>query len=234
MKAGRYFQIITLGLTLLCMPASAFGAEDISGLLETKRPAATTIITKPSIFREAKLPRLPISQKQIEFLIDNPHVALVLAHLYAPFLDDYTVKVRPDHAVHIEDPGTLAGDAELIDARPGRRVYLIIGYYNILNMRFNGDIVLMTGYSEQRVNSAVSVDATATAYIKINSAFGGALARMADFLFPKKVDERLERLVHAAENIAVAAHEDPEGAKKKLKASGEVSAEELEEFDRTF
>jgi hypothetical protein len=234
MKANRYFQIATLGLAMVCIPACVFGAEDISGLLETKRPAAKTIITELSIFREAKLPRLPSSPKQIEFLIDNPHVALVLARLYAPFLDNYSVKVRPDHAVHIEDPGTLAGDAELIDARPGRRVYLIAGYYDILNMRFNGDIVLVTVYSEQKESGAVSVDATVIAYIKINSAFGGALARLADFLFPGKVDERLERLVHAAKNIAAAVHEDPAGVKKKLKASGEISAEELEEFGRIF
>jgi hypothetical protein len=234
MKVKRYFMIIALGLALVCIPTGVFSTEDISSLLETKGPAAKDIVTKPSIFRESKLPHLPISPKQIEFLIDNPHVALVLAHLYAPFLDNYSVKVRPDHAVHIEDPGTLAGDADLIDARPGRRVYLIAGYYDILMMRFNGDIVLITVYSEQRENAAVSVDATATAYIKINSGFAGAFARLADFLFPKKVDERIERFVHAAESIAIAVHKDPEGAKKKLKDSGEVSAEELEEFGRTF
>jgi hypothetical protein len=234
MKANRYLQIITLGIALICIPVGAFGAEDISSLLETKGPAAKGIVTKPSIFRESKLPRLPVSPKQIEFLIDNPHVALVLAHLYAPFLDDYSAEVRPDHVVHIEDPGTLAGDAELIDARPGRRVYLIAGYYDILKMRFNGDIVLVTLYSEQHEDAAVSVDATVTAYIKINSAFAGALARLANFLFPQKVDGRIERLVHAAENIAVAVRKDPKDAYRKLKASGEISAEELEEFGRTF
>lgn len=234
MKVKRYFLIITLGLALVCISTGVFSTEDISSLLETKGPAAKEIVTKPSIFRESKLPHLPISPKQIEFLIDNPHAALALAHLYAPFLDNYSVKVRPDHAVHIEDLGTLAGDAEFIDARPGRRVYLIAGYYDILMMRFNGDIVLITVYSEQRENAAVSVDATAIAYIKINSAFAGAFARLADFLFPKKVDERIERFVRAAESIAIAVHKDPEGAKKKLKDSGEVSAEELEEFGRTF
>ena len=48
------------------------------------------------------------------------------------------------------------------------------------------------------------------------------------------MDERIERFVRAAESIAIAVHKDPEGAKKKLKDSGEVSAEELEEFGRTF
>jgi len=234
MKTNRYFQIITLGLALVCMPMGVSGAEDIASLLEAKAPTAKGIIAKPSISRESKLPHLPISPEQIAFLIDKPHIALALAHLYAPYLDNYSVKVRPDHSVHIEDPGTLAGDAELIDARPGRRVYLIVGYYDILKMRFNGDIVLITAYSEHRENAAGSVDATTTAYIKINSAFAGAFARLGAFLFPKKVDGRIARLVQAAENIAVEVHKDPKGAYQKLKASGEVSDEELEEFGRAF
>ena len=95
MKANRCFIIITLGLAVVCIPACVFGAEDISGILEEKRPTAKGIITKPSLFRESTLPRLPLSPKQIEFLIDHPRVSLVLAHLYAPFLDNYSVEVRP-------------------------------------------------------------------------------------------------------------------------------------------
>jgi hypothetical protein len=234
MKANRYFMIITLGLALVCISAGVFGAEDISSLLESRGPAATGIITEPSIVRESKLPNLPINPRQIEFLIDNPHVALALAHLYAPFLDNYSVEVRSDHVVHIDEPGILAGDAELIDVRPGRRVYLIAGYYDVLKMRFSGDVVLVTTYSEQRESAAVSVDATTIAYFKIKSGFAGAFARLADFLFPKTVDERIERFVRAAESIAVAVHKDPAAAYRKLMASGEVSAEELEEFGRTF
>ena len=90
----------------------------------SKGPAAKGIITEPSIVRESKLPNLPINPRQIEYLIDNPHVMLALAHLYAPFLDNYGVKIRSDHVVHIDEQGTLAGDAELIDIRPGRRVTL--------------------------------------------------------------------------------------------------------------
>ena len=234
MTANRHFLIITLGLALACVPEAVFSTEDISSLLETKRPASASVVAKPFIFREAKLPHLLISEEQLEFLVDHPDVALALAHLYAPFLDNYSVNVLPDHAVHIEDPGTLAGDAELIDVRPGRRVYLIAGYYNLLKMRFNGEIALITVYAEQREDAAVSVDATVTAYIKIKSAFAGALARLADFLFPQKVDERLERFVHAAEDISVAIRKDPKDAYRKLKASGEINTGELEEFGRIF
>jgi hypothetical protein len=136
--------------------------------------------------------------------------------------------------IHIDDPGKLAGDAELIDARPGRRVYLISGYFNIFKMRFDGHMVLMTVYSERRENAAVSVDATTTAFIKIDSAVAAAFARLADYLFPKKVDERIERFLHAAESIAVAVHKDPAAAHRKLLSAGEVGAEVLQEFGRTF
>jgi hypothetical protein len=234
MKTNRYLILMVLGLAVVSLPAGVFGEEDISSLLETKGPSAKGIITEPSIIRQSELPNLPINPRQIEFLIDNPHVALALAHLYAPFLDNYSVEVRPDHVIHIDEPGVLAGDAELIDIRPGRRVYLIAGYYNVLKMRFNGDVVLVTMYTEQRESTVVTVDATTIAYFKIKSGFAGAFARLADFLFPKKVDERIDRFVRAAESIAAAVHKDPVAAYTKLKASGEVSAEELEEFGRTF
>jgi hypothetical protein len=136
--------------------------------------------------------------------------------------------------IHIDDPGKLAGDAELIDARPGRRVYLIAGYFNIFKMRFDGHMVLMTVYSERRKDAAVSVDTTTTAYIKIDSSFAASFARLADYLFPKKVDVRIERFLHAAESIAIAVHKDPAAAHRKLVSAGEVSAEELQEFGRTF
>ena len=136
--------------------------------------------------------------------------------------------------IHIDDPGKLAGDAELIDARPGRRVYLIVGYFNIFRVRFDGHMVLMTVYSERRENATVSMGATTTAYVKIGSAFAAAFARLADYLFPTKVDERIERFLRAAEAIAVAVHKDPADVYRKLLSAGEVSAEELEEFGRTF
>jgi hypothetical protein len=125
----------------------------------------------------------------------------------------------------------LAGYAELIDARPGRRVYLTTGYFDIFKMRFNGQMVLMTVYSEQVEGAAVSAESTTTAYIKVNSAIARIFARLADFLFPHKVDERMGRLLSAAQTDAVAIHTDPSDAYKKLSVSNEVSAEELQDFE---
>ena len=222
--------IIMLGLALTAAAAGAFGTKDIPGL----QARAKEIIAKPSIFREAMLPRLPITSEQTEFLIDNPRVALALAHLYAPFLDKYQIELRPDHVVRIFQPGQLSGDALLIEARPGRRVYFITGYFDVSSIRFNGQMALATLYSEQRENNAISVDATTSASIRLTSSFAALFARLADLLFPKKVDERIDRFLRAAKCIAVEVHKDPGGAYEKLKKAGEVSVEELKEFGRIF
>lgn len=233
MNAPRYLTIAVL-LAWVCSAAAISGSENISGLLEMKRPKAGEIVAKPTLFRESRLSRLPLNLKQTEFLIDNPRVALALAHLYAPFLDPYTVEVRPDQVIHIHDPGKLAGDAELIDARPGRRIYLIAGSFDIFKIRFNGHMVLITVYSEQQGNAEATMESTTTAYIKVKSAFAGVLARMMDFLFPRKVDERIARFVRAAETIATAVKKDPADAYRKLGAAGEISAGELRDFARMF
>lgn len=224
----------SLLLILASITAATFAADDIVSLLEKKGPKMREIVAKPTISRELKLPHLPINSRQIEFLIDHPRVSLALAHLYAPSLDPYDIEVRPDRVIHIHDPAGLAGNAELIDARPGRRVYLITGYFDIFKMRFNGQMVLMTVYSEQVEDAAVSVESTTTAYIKVNSSFAGIFARLADFLFPHKVDERIGRLLHAAQTVAVAIHTDPTDAYRKLRVSREVSTEELKDFEEMF
>ncbi len=95
-------------------------------------------------------------------------------------------------------------------------------------------MVLMTVYSEQVEDAAVSVELTTAAYIKVNSAIAGIFARLADFLFPHKVDERIGRLLRAAQTVAVAIHTDPSDAYKKLSVSNEVSGEELQDFEKMF
>jgi len=226
--------ITAFGLALICLFTGVVSAGELSGTREAKKPAVKEVVANPSLVRESKFPHLPLNERQLVFLIDNPSVALALAHLYASFLDNYRLVLMPDRVIHISDSDKLAGDAELIDVSPGRRGYFIAGYFEVLKLRFNGKMVLMTRYSEQRNEKGVSVEATTTAYIKIDSVLASAFARLADFLFPKKVDARIERFVRAAETIVSEVHKDPQSAYKKLKAAGEVTPEELAEFGRTF
>lgn len=229
-----YFRITYLLFALAFVPASIIDASDISSLLEKKGAGAKEVITKPTISRVSELPRLPVSLRQYEFLIDHPHLSMVLAHICDPSLDLYKIEVRPDGLIHVDDPAGLAGDVELVNSIPGRRVYFISGHFDILKIRFNGHVVLMTSYSERLSGTGASVDSTTTSYIKVNSAFVGLLTRVMTFFFPKKVDERIGRFANAVKRVAIVVHDDPAGAYRKLAASGEVGSEELKEFAIMF
>jgi hypothetical protein len=229
-----YFRIRSLLLALVFIPASIINASDISSLSEEMDSRAKEVITKPTISRVSELRRLPVSLRQFEFLIDHPRLSMVLSHIYDPSLDLYKMEVRADGLIHVDDLEGLVGDMELIDSIPGRRVYFILGHSDILKIRFNGRMVLMIAYSKHPSEEGASVDSTTTGYIKVESVFVGFFARLMAFLFPKAVDERIGRLVNAAKIVAIAVHEDPVGAYRKLAASGEVGSEELEEFAGMF
>jgi hypothetical protein len=229
-----YFRITALLLGVIFVPASLFGASDIAGLLEKKGPEAQKVITKPTISRVSELPGLPVSARQYEFLIDHPRLSMVLAHIYDPSLDLYKIEIRPDGLIHVDDPAGLAGDMELVNAIPGRRVYFIAGHFDILKMRFNGHMVLVMSYSECPGKAGKSVDSTTISYIKLKSVVAGFLAKLTAFLFPKKVDERIGRFAHAVKRVAIAVHRDPAGAYGRLAASGEVGPGEIQEFAGMF
>jgi hypothetical protein len=228
------FRITSLLLALVFIPAQTIQASDISDLLEKKGSGAKEVVTRPTIVRVAELTRLPVSLRQAEFLIDHPRLSMTLAHFYDPALDLYKIEVGPDGIIHIDDPAGLAGDAEVVNSIPGRRVYFISGYFYILKMRFNGHMVMQLIYSERPGEARVSVDSTTTCYIRVNSILAGLLTKLAAFLFPKKVDERIGRFANAVKTVAIAVHNDPAGAYAKLAASGEVSPGELKEFARMF
>jgi hypothetical protein len=227
----RYFTITSLVLGLIFIPASIFGSSDIADLLAKKGPEAQTVVTKPTLFRVSDLGRLPVSRRQYEFLIDHPRLSMVLAHSYDPSLDLYKIEVGPDGVIHVVDPAGLAGDMELVNSIPGRRVYFISGHFDVLKMRFNGHVVLVMLYS---VRSGEAVDSSTASYIRLNSVVAGLLAKVMAFLFPKKVDERIGRFAHAVKRVAFAVHNNPGEAYRRLAASGEVGPRELREFTGMF
>jgi hypothetical protein len=230
-----YFRITCFLLaTILFISTSIINASDISSLLEKKYPKAREVINKPTVSRVSELPHLPVSLRQYEFLIDHPHLSMALAQICDPSLDSYRIEVMPNGLIHVDEPGKLAGHMELVNASKGERVYFVSGHFYILRMRFNGHVILVMSYFERLSDAGSSVDSTTASYIKVNSPFVGFFTKIMDFLFPKKVDERIGRFASAVKRVATAVHADPVGTYKKLVASGEVGSEELEEFTEMF
>ncbi len=219
---------------LVLIPAFVIGSSDLQSILEKKGPGAKEVVARPTITRVSELPRLPVNLRQYEFLVDHPHLSMTLAHICDPSLDSYKVEVRPNGLIHVDDPAGLAGDMELVNSIPGRRLYFATGHFDILKMRFYGRVVLVMSYSGRHREAAASVDSTTTSYIKVNSSFVGFFAKIVAFLFPQKVDERIGRFANAVRKVAIAVHDDPAGAYGKLAASGEVGRQELREFAGMF
>ncbi len=228
------WKITSLLLALVFMPVSIINASDFPGLLEKKGTGAKEVLTKPTIVRVSELHRLPVSLRQVEFLIDHPRLSMALARIYDPSLDLYKIEVRPDGLIHVDDPAGLAGDMELVNSITGRRVYFITGHFDILRMRFNGHMVMQISYLERHSEASVSADLTTICYIKVNSSFVGFFTKVMAFLFPKKVDDRIGRFSNAVKKVAIAIHNDPSGAYRKLRASGEAGPGDLKEFAEMF
>lgn len=223
--------IVTLLFALLFLPGVMSGDPDIPG---KKRQRAEEVINRPTIVRVSALPKLPVSQRQYDFLIDHPRLSMVLARAYDPALDLYRIEVRSDGIIHVDDPAGLAGDMELLSSDRGRRVYFITGHFDILKLRFNGQMVMDISYSGRPGQEQAPVDSKTTCHIRVNSAVAGFFTKVVTFLFPKKVDERIGRFSNAVKKVAFAVHDDPSGAYKRLAASGEVGPGELKEFARMF
>lgn len=217
------------------MPNPLFAATDFPALLDKKGPKAKEVVTRPTVSRVTTLPRLPVDMAQYEFLLDHPHLSMVLARICDPSLDLYRIETRPDGTNHVYDPAGLEGDVELVSAGPGRRLYFVSGHFTFLKVKFNGHMVVANEYSERPGGEkGHSVDAMTTSYIRLNSSFAGVFAKMMALLFPKKVDERIGRFSNAVKSVAGAVHQDAAGAYRRLVASGEVSPAELREFAGMF
>jgi len=225
---------VVLLTAFVLVPVTVMNASDIPDQLAKKGPAGTEVITRPTITRMEELPRLPVSVRQGEFLLDHPHLSMVLARISDPKLDLYRVEVMPNGLIHITDPAGLAGDAEIVESVPGRRAYFVTGYFDVLKIRLRGRMLIKISYKEHTDEPRVSADATTACYIKVDSSVVGVLAKVVNFIFPKKVDGRINRFVNAVRIVAAAVHDDPSGSYNKLASSGELSHAELSEFERFF
>lgn len=230
----RMYRTAAFLLALVFIPGSSYAAAELADLLEKKSPRAKEVVTRPTVTRVSALPRLPVSALQYEFLLDHPHLAMILARICDPSLDLYKMEPRPGGVHHVHDPAGLEGDVELVSATQGNRVYFVSGHFIFLKMKVSGHMVVLNDYAEHPGETGHVVDATTTSYIRLHSGFVGIFAKMMAFLFPKKVDERIGRFSNAVRSVALAVHADPAGAYKKLAATSEVSPAELKDFAGVF
>lgn len=235
----RHLAIILLALTLFLTGTVAADTGEFEQLIKKKGPAAREVLEKPTLYRVAKIDGLPCTADGFEFLLDRPRLSVALARKLDPGLDEYRIEVRPDGSYHLDDGGPLAGDMEIISRQPGKRVYYLSGGWKFIwGIRFNGRMVLVPEYHENKTGAGKgvcrSVNATARGYMKIDSSLVGTVARLMAKLFPGKVDARIARFSGSVRKVAIAISEDPVKVYRVLRETKGVPPEEVEEYRKVF
>lgn len=232
--------ILTALAALLFLSLSPSGSTyaldpDFDALARQKGVSALELLTKPTLYRETELNSMPTSEDDFEFLLDRPRTSVALAGAFHKSLDKYTIALTKPGIYHIDDGGRLVGDMELVLNRPGERMYYISGYWTIiLGVKLRGRMALVVQEKERDSVKGKALDVKAKGYMLVDNSVAGAAFKLAAYLFPKKVDARIDRFATAVKKVVYAVHDDPDDASKRLEQARMVPPEEAREFRARF
>jgi len=234
--ARTLFPVFWASLLVILSVGFIYASDaDFAYLIKKKGAPAKELIEKPTLYRETELNGLPCTASDFEFLLDRPRSSIALAGKMHKSLDKYTIDSRKPGELHIDDQGNLVGDMELVINRPGKRMYYITGYWKlVLGMKLEGRMALVVDYKEVADGNGRALDAKARGYMMVDNSVAGEAFKVLAFMFPGKVDARINRFATAVEKVVVAVHDDPEGVCKRLEGAQHVPPEEAREFRARF
>lgn len=124
---------------------------------------------------------------------------------------------------------------DIVISEPGKRMYYIAGFWKLLpGMRLKGRMALIVEYKEAGTGRDRRLDANARGYMMVDNSVAGAAFKLAAFLFPRKVDARINRFATAVSKVVQAIHDDPDAALKRVEKSENVPPQEVQEFRERF
>jgi hypothetical protein len=233
-----FFRTFIVGIILLLTLSACWSyarEADLDELARAKGPAAISLLDKPTLYRETELTALPCSAGDFDFLLDRPRSSIALAGKLHKSLDKYTLEVKRPGLYHIDDGSRLVGDMELALARPGKRVYYVSGYWKIvLGVKLQGRMALFVQYTDRGRAKDRALDVKVRGFMLVDNSVAGAAFKALAFLFPKKVDARIERFATAVRKVVYTVHDNPGEAMKRLEEVPLVPPGEVREFRERF
>lgn len=204
-------------------------------LAKKKGVAARELLDKPTLYRKAELKGIPCASEDFDFLLDRPRTSVALAGKLHKSLDKYAITMTKPGTYHIDDKGNLVGDMEIVISEPGKRMYYIAGFWKLMpGVRLNGRMALIVEYKEVGAGKDSRLDADARGYMMVDNSVAGAAFKLAAYLFPNKVDARINRFATAVGKVVQAIHDDPDAALKRVENSKNIPPEEVKEFRERF
>jgi len=211
------------------------GDPEFDILAQKKGAAARELLDKPTLYRKTDLKGMPCNSEDFDFLLDRPRTSVALAGKLHKSLDKYAITMTKPGMYHIDDKGNLVGDMDIVISEPGKRMYYIAGFWKLMpGVRLNGRMALIVEYKEAGTGRDCHLDAAARGYMMVDNSVAGAAFKLAAYLFPNKVDARINRFATAVSKVVQAIHEDPEAALKRVGDSRNVPPEEVKEFRERF
>jgi len=234
---GKLLKISAFGIVLSLLLTSDLHARDaeFDAIIEDKGASAKELLENPTIYRTVELKGLPCGMADFDFLLDRPRTAVTLAGRIHKSLDKYTIDMTKPGIYHMESEKEIVVDLEVIAKQPGKRVYYISGYWKFLmGIKLHGRMALVVEYKETDDGKGRMLDGKARGYMDVDSSVAGAAFKAAAYLFPKKVDARLNRFGVAIKKVVEGIHDDPEAMARLLETNSRVPPEEVNEFKARF
>ena len=204
-------------------------------LLKKKGEPARQLIESPTLYRETELSGLPCGAADFKFLLDRPRSSVALAGRLHKSLEKYQIDVVRPGLYHIDDDKSLVGDMELVYEAPGSRIYYVTGYWKLLaGIKLQGRMALVVEYGEHDAAGSRRLDCKARGYMMVDNSVAGAAFKLFAYMFPKKVDKRIDRFATAVRKVVEAINDDPAEACARLEQARHVPPEELNEFKARF
>lgn len=227
---------ILLVVVLAVIAGSGYaGDPEFDILVQKKGATARELLDKPTLYRKAELKDMPCNSADFDFLLDRPRTSVALAGKIHKSLDKYAITMTKPGTYHIDDKGSLVGDMDIVINQPGKRMYYIAGFWKLMaGVRLNGRMALIVEYKETGNGKDSRLNADARGYMMVDNSVAGAAFKLAAFLFPKKVDARINRFATAVSKVVQAIHDDPNAALKRVEDSRNVPPEEVKEFRARF
>jgi hypothetical protein len=190
------------------------------------------ILAQPTLRRAVPRIRFIGDQRTYEFLIAHPPLATQLARRVHPPLERYTVTRISEGRYTVEDLGALRGEARLVAAGAGQRIYWFKGEFRSLAnlLRFTGRMVLVLTYREVQDGGRRYVESDPDFYLRIDNLFFGLMARLLSPLIHGLIDRRVQMIAEASSRLFEQVSSDPRRFYREMTTWPEVRPEDLDAY----
>jgi hypothetical protein len=172
----------------------------------------------------------------VDWVMDRPSLAAVLARHLHPPLERYHVSAVGDGHYTVDDMGSLRGSLRLVARGPERRIYFVEGEFRSLAhlLTLSGSMVFTLKYAERWEGSEPHVEVDPQLFLRLDNIVAHNILKVLGPLLNGVIDRRVAGLSAATQVVSQRLTADPQGLYQEMRTWPDVRPEDLEEFRHAF